>query len=172
MCLNQSSSQHVESSSPFVDSPMTVLNQPNPKSHGLKLGCLGCAGMLAIIIGLGSLWLLAPNWVENHNPFMQQHMIDVAWEWGNFAPIPPEATDLQIMTSGSSFSRTFKGSFSAERSILEKWIQDSPGLNLDEGTRLESGKFRYTISPNGGAGFGSVDLDPQGNMIYFTVSWS
>ena len=151
---------------------MTALNKLNANSRGLKLGCLGCAGMLTMVIGLGSIWLIAPNWVDNHNPFMRQHMIDVAWEWGNFAPIPSEATDLQITTSGSSLSRTFSGSFSAEHPILEQWIQDSPSLNFDQGTRLESGAIRYTISPSGGAGFGTVDLDPKENMIYFTVSWS
>ncbi|MBX2863649.1 MAG: hypothetical protein KTR27_08840 [Leptolyngbyaceae cyanobacterium MAG.088] len=80
--------------------------------------------------------------------------------------------DFQIKTSGSSFSRTFSGSFSAERSILEKWLQDSPGLNFNQGTRFKSGIIRYTISPSDGAGFGTVDFDPKENMIYFTISWS
>ncbi len=151
---------------------MTALNKLKANNRGLKLGCVGCAGTLAMVIGVGSLWLIAPNWLDNHNPFMQQTMIDVAWQWGNFAPIPPSAKDFRIMTSGSSFSRTFSGSFTAEHSILEAWIQDSPGLNFDQGTRLESGEIRYTISPSNQAVFGTVDLDPKENIIYFTVSWS
>ncbi|MEM7795963.1 MAG: hypothetical protein AAF579_16110 [Cyanobacteria bacterium P01_C01_bin.118] len=54
----------------------------------------------------------------------------------------------------------------------KRWLQDSSGLNFDQGTQLESGTIRYTISPNDGAGFGTVDFDPKENMIYFTISWS
>lgn len=151
---------------------MTALKKMNASGRGLQLGCLGCAGMLTIVLGFGGALLIAPNWVDNHNPFMQQHMIDVAWAWGNFAPIPAAAGDLQIMTSGHALSRTFSGSFTAERSVLEQWIQDSPGLNSEQGVRLESGAIRYSISPNTGSSFGTVDLDPEKNIIYFTVSWS
>ncbi|MEM9806287.1 MAG: hypothetical protein AAF959_13490 [Cyanobacteria bacterium P01_D01_bin.56] len=135
-----------------------------------QLKLLGCVGAVAVVLGLSSLWLLAPNWMDNRNPLMQEHMAEVAWQWGNFAPIPPSAQGFQIVTSGSSFSRTFSGSFAAEQAVLERWIQDSPGLNFDEGAQLESGHIRYTIETKNG--FGSVELDPTNNIIYFQVSWS
>ncbi|MEO0868977.1 MAG: hypothetical protein AAFY17_11125 [Cyanobacteria bacterium J06642_11] len=145
-----------------------------PASVPLKptqFGPLGCISLAVLtIVGAGGLWLLSPNWIDNHNPMMQPHMTEVAWEWGQFAPLPPSAQEFEIMTSGSSFSRTFKGSFRAEQVILENWIQDSPGLNFDEGVQLESGHIRYTIETRNG--FGTVDLDPATDVVYFEVSWS
>lgn len=52
---------------------MTAVNKLNINGRRLKLGC---ACMLAM--GLGSLLLVRPNWIDNHNPFMQQPMIEVA----------------------------------------------------------------------------------------------
>ena len=121
------------------------------------------------MLGFGGLWLVAPNWVDNRNPLMKEHMAEVAWQWGRFAPIPPSAQEFKIRTSGSTFSRSFSGSFMAERAVLEKWIQDSPGLNFDQGVQLDSGTIRYTIDTE--TGFGSVDLDPKTNVVTFEVSW-
>ncbi|MEM6253095.1 MAG: hypothetical protein AAF821_09245 [Cyanobacteria bacterium P01_D01_bin.156] len=141
------------------------------QNHRTHLRELGCIGIVAVtMLGIGSLWLLAPNWVDNRNPVMQPHMTEVAWDWGQFAPLPPSAEDFQIMTSGSSFSRTFSGSFKAEQVVLERWIQDSPGLNFDQGVQLESGHIRYAIEARNG--FGSVELDTLDKIIYFQVSWS
>lgn len=126
--------------------------------------------MAVAIVGFGSLWMLSPNWIDNNNPMMQPHMAEVAWTWGQFAPLPPAAKNFQIMTAGSSFTRSFSGSFTAEQAVLERWIQDSSGLNFDEGVQLESGHIRYTIDTRDGSG--SVDLDPANHVVYFQVAWN
>ncbi len=144
-----------------------------PRSLGGKLGCLGCFGIaglsLVVCIFLTGVATF-PLWLPG--PILQQHKTDVAWEWGQFAPLPESAANFHIDTSGSPFTRTFSGSFSADRKILEQWIKDSPGLEFENGEKLGSGKIKYVITPGGGAGFGYVEFDSTAKIIIFTISWS
>ncbi|MFK5921708.1 MAG: hypothetical protein QM496_05970 [Verrucomicrobiota bacterium] len=149
-----------------------------PKSWSKRFACLGCIGALSmsgVVLAFGIFligWTYTPNWVANVNPFKEEAMVDAAWEWGQFAPLPVSARNFRIETSGSPFTRTFSGSFSADQEILKNWIIESPGIKFEEGKKLDSGRVKYSIIPGGGASFGSIELDKSVGILYFTISWS
>ena len=138
-----------------------------------SLGCL--SGLL--VIGLVALGIgLAPNWVNNLNPLQKPHMKEVAW--GQFAPLPENAKDFWIETSGGPFTRTFDGSFSAPKEEVEQWIDDSRGLDRARETKSEldsesgTGETEIRIEPGGGAQGGDVRISRDRTKVFFHVWWS
>ena len=144
-----------------------------------KLGIL----IVSAVCLLGSLisfvvfyFSLSSNARDNQDPAKQQEMMTIILEWGRFAPFPVNATNVSIKTEGSSFTRSFRASFTASKQEILAWIKDSPGINeaVSEAVSQESSdnKVKYIISPSNGANSAEVTIDFTLNKVDIYVSAS
>ena len=147
--------------------------RPLPKSGVERVGCLVLLSILAAFCLLVVCFLIDDNFFYNWNPYEKERMVRVSQSWGRFANFPPESVNFKIRTEGGFFSRSYEGSFQADIDILERWIEESEGLDATNFTREAGSGFEvFEVAPGGGAGFGTVKLDRENEIIYFSVSWS
>ena len=91
--------------------------------------------------------------------------------WSRLADLPKEKTNFKITPSGSSFTRTYKGSFKLPQDILDKWIEASPGLQDAEKEKISPNIIKYRIKPFK-AMYAAVTIDKNKNLITFLTIWS
>ncbi len=92
-----------------------------------------------------------------------------AAEWTRTAPVPAEATDVSVESSGGTFSRQVTLRFTASDEVVARWVADSPAL---AGSGLWEGKRQ--VEPGGGAALASVTMSaaPTGRTVTLSASWS
>ena len=101
-----------------------------------------------------------------------QEMIETTLEWGRLAPFPENLQKLEIVALGNAFTREFRAWIKFnDKESLEKWIQDSPGLQ-DAVKEERSGIIHYDIKPGGGAAHAEADIDMETKSVQIDVYWS
>ncbi|MEI6862007.1 MAG: hypothetical protein WCL04_07120 [Verrucomicrobiota bacterium] len=115
------------------------------------------------------------NEQDNRNPEKLKEMVTITLEWGRLAPFPAAAKNFKIHTEGSTFTRTFKGSFDASKEVITAWLAASPGVRegeLKEHFPEESTTY-YLLKPQPNvAGGCSIVVSADGTQIEFAVRWS
>lgn len=147
-------------------------NMMKNKTKSLKF-LIAAVGVI-FFIGLtafAGLFLVPSNSRDNQNPAKQEEMMALVLEWGRLAPIPASATHLLIETEGSSFTRSFRVSFTAPKEDIQAWMKDSPGFNEATSEELSDNKVWYDIAPGGGANSAEVTIDYYLNKVEIYVSW-
>ncbi|MFA5164759.1 MAG: hypothetical protein WC481_04275 [Candidatus Omnitrophota bacterium] len=141
----------------------------------LKITLWGVGALICtVILLLGAflyLWT-TQNERDNRNPAKQTEMKQATLEWARLAPFPKEATNFNIKTEGSMFTRSFRGSFSAPKNVIESWIQKSPGFKDAKIEKIDEGIQKYIITPGGGANWAEVTINYLENKVDFYVCWS
>jgi hypothetical protein len=127
--------------------------------------------LLFACIAFAGLFLASSNSRDNQDPAKQKEMMALLLEWGRLAPFPASATNISIKTEGSSFTRSFRASFTAPKQDIEAWIKASPGLNQTTPDGLAGNKVHYVIVPGGGANKAEVTIDSASNQVEIYVSW-
>ena len=142
------------------------------KTKMLRLG-IALAGAMLFIASLAFVGLFfgSSNLRENQDPAKQKEMLALVLEWGRLSPFPASATNISVITEGSSFSRSFRASFTAPKQGIESWIKNSPGLNETTPEKLSDNKVQYVIAPGGGANRAEVTIDYGLNQVEIYVSW-
>jgi len=142
-----------------------------------KIFAIGCGSLALLLLMVCALIVFPPDW----------HKFDAALDMGGLASLPEQASDCQIETSGSMFTRSFNFTFSAPNEEIKKWFQNSPGLSgivpsvpsniwgAQHGptwypaTIGSLSYYRYTL-PNGG--YGEILVDEENGKVFAYVSWS
>jgi len=142
------------------------------KTKILRLG-IALVGVILFIASLAFVGLFfgSSNSRDNQDPAKQKEMMALVLEWGRLSPFPASATNISVMTEGSSFTRSFRASFTAPKQDIESWIKDSPGLNETTPEELSGNKVQYVIAPSGGANRAEVTIDYGLNQVEIYVSW-
>jgi hypothetical protein len=132
--------------------------------------------MVCLLVGLISFVIfyfsLPSNARDNQNAARQKEMMILVLEWGRLAPFPASATNISIQTEGSSFTRSFRASFSAPKQDIQTWMKASPGINQATLVELSDNKVKYIIAPSGGANSAEVTIDFTLNKVDIYVSSS
>jgi hypothetical protein len=90
------------------------------------------------------------NEKDNRDVSKQEQMLKILLDWGRLAPIPADAKDFTIYTTGSSMSRQFHAHFLLNKVEMDKWISISPGLHYASKQELTNNVKKYIIFPPGG----------------------
>ena len=128
---------------------------------------------LALVLVVGSLVVEVGAYFANIMlPWHRQGAIDAACSWGGLAPLPESATDLEVLTGGGAFTRTFHITFAAPEAAIEEWVKQSPRLRqarpVTTGTR-----DRYEVRPGEhGAAGGWVEVDRAAHRVVIEIMWS
>jgi hypothetical protein len=141
------------------------------KSLKFFLAIVGTAFLVGFI-SLAGWFSASPNSSDNQDPAKLKEMMALVLEWGQLAPFPASAINVEIATEGSSFTRSFRASFIAPKQDIQSWIKASPGLNETTPETLYDNKVKYIIAPGGGASSAEVTIDYALNKVEIYVSWS
>ncbi len=96
-------------------------------------------------------------------------------EWGRLAPFPESASDLDVVTEGSMFTRAFRVTFQAPLDDIEQWIESSPGLEESTVEMIHTGTSKYVIEPGEGAAYAEVVITVLGDgmgLVEIYAYWS
>src|SRR4051812_36160977 len=78
--------------------------------------CVIAAGLL-LLVGAVVAW---ERWEKNS-------AIEAALDWTRMSPIPAAATNTEVVTKGSMFTREFVVTFQLPQKQLQQWLAGSPG---------------------------------------------
>lgn len=153
-----------------------AITKNNEMKKWIKI-TLWSSGSIITLLLIGFLILIWPflpiqNSLDNRNPARKAEMTEITLKWGRLAPFPENVENFTIYTTGSPFTRTFKGSFTATEDIIKSWIAQSPGLQDAKIESISETKKKYIITPGGGANYAEVVIDYEIGKIEFRVSWS
>ena len=137
----------------------------NWKLYAIGLGCLAFLVLACVAHDALILAYMA------HDPYDRQEKIQTTLEWGRLAPFPDEISNFEIQTEGSTFTRGFRSSFKCPKDVLDKWIQESPGLKEAQ-VEMRGSIKRYEIHPGAGAGGARMDVNPKTDDVEVYVYWS
>lgn len=101
----------------------------------------------------------------------EKSAIETALLWSRMAPLPAEITELQVETTGSSFSREFTISFRANKEVIQKWIDASDGPQ-DAQVAFDDELTIYQIVPGEGAQFAELTVDWTTLIVKLNTYWS
>jgi hypothetical protein len=73
--------------------------------------------------------------------------ITTARQWARLDPLPAGATDVQVQSTGGTFTRGFVITFDAEPGEIEGWLRSSPGI-ADAVVEVTDGSQHYAIKPH------------------------
>lgn len=128
--------------------------------------------LFLLSIAAVAFYFLFSNAIDNRNSKRQAEMMALILEWGRLAPFPDSASDISVQTEGNSFTRSFRASFVAPNSDIEKWVLASPGLIESNRQELSSNRLKYIVVPGGGANQAEVIIDFGVNKVDIYVSGS
>jgi hypothetical protein len=132
------------------------------------------AGLLAAfaVLSVGLIALFMPsNAQDAADPSKRLEMVRITLEWGRLAPFPVTATDFDIKTEGSAFTRSFRGSFTDAPERVEAWIAASSGVNRADCTQTTEGE-KCLLRTAKGVSYGEVVVSPNKCRVTFYVAWS
>jgi hypothetical protein len=115
--------------------------------------------------------IFVSNATDNQNDQKKEEMLDLTLEWGRLAPLPDSAEQFEISTEGSSFTRSFRSSFYADKNDLDGWVKSSPGLQ-DAQIETTGNTKEYIIDPGGGAAYAEATIDFEKCFVEIYVYWS
>ncbi len=101
--------------------------------------------------------------------------IKAAREWGRLAPFPESASDLDVVTKGSMFTRAFRVTFQAPSDDVEQWKENSPGLRECAAEMIDASTKKCVIDPGEGAAYAEVVITMLGDemsLVQVYVYWS
>jgi len=116
-----------------------------------------------IIVSLVSGYLFINN--SNRNS-----ALNTTLKWARLSSFPKCAKDLELVSSGSMFTREFVVEFTCPKSALKKWIDNSPGL-LDAVQKKKGDIIIYSIKPGAGAQFAELTVNWQTNHVIVKTYW-
>jgi hypothetical protein len=129
-------------------------------------------GSVAFILYAAGVFLAPTSAPDNANPSKQAEMVDISRRWGQLAPFPNSARGFSIHTEGNAFTRTFRGSFSAESPTVNKWLEDSRGVTQGQKEVQPDHSTKYILKTAEDASYGEVIISPDRTHVSFRVSWS
>jgi len=122
------------------------------------------AGVLALVV--------SAIFFASNRPLNRGSAIATAREWARIAEIPTTATDLNIATAGSAFSREFSIRFRDSPANIRAWLSASPGPASTSPTLDSSDWAIYHYSAGGGAQFAEIRVSPAGDQVVIRTYWS
>lgn len=123
--------------------------------------------LLVILLVGSSVWL--PGHLASRR---DESAIACVREWARLAPLPATARDVQIVTKGGMFSRTFWVTFRDQKSVIEEWLRASPGTRHITLKNPQPKARHFKLDPGGGAQRAEIDVDPGGERVSIYVCWS
>jgi hypothetical protein len=141
---------------------------PKPKKRRWIIGlCFGLL-LIGVVAMIGGGWLVfSPN-----SPINQSAAIEATEKWARLAPLPATKTNLDILTRGSAFSRTFEVSFRDKPKNIRSWLSTCPGPNSVSPTIDSSGWSVYSYPGGDGAVSGEVRVSPAFDKVKIIATWS
>ena len=132
------------------------------------------ATIIAIVVAVfqGTCSFISSAPPERTTEQLQDEMIGATLEWARLKKFPKEAEDFIIMSKGGMFTRSFYGSFTLEKILLEEWIKESAGLQDAKTTSLDADRIEYSIKPGGGASSAEVIINEKTGKVEFKAIWS
>lgn len=112
------------------------------------------------------------NVAANNDPEARKKMAITSCEWGRLAEFPLTKRDYIIKTEGSSFTRSFRGSFSDTPERIQKWLLGSPGVQEGRSEVMPDKSIQYDLKMGGGALFGEVIVSEDMKDVSFYIVWS
>ncbi|WP_305032691.1 hypothetical protein [Hymenobacter convexus] len=137
--------------------------------------------LIALILSVG---------YYKYHQWHQNEAIRAALEYGRLAPLPDSATDVQVDTEGSMFSRTFWLCFKTNRTTIDKWVAKSSSLSKQPSVELSTADFpvidapswfspqiitrgkKFDIPSNEDELYGTVWIDYASGTVYIKTSHS
>ncbi|WP_193213206.1 hypothetical protein [Luteolibacter marinus] len=102
----------------------------------------------------------------------RESMMETAQEWARFKDLPPTASNIEIRTKGSSFTREFTIRFRDSPAHIKSWIATSPGPASVVPVVDHEGWATYTYPAGSGAEFAEVKISPSGDAVHIRTYWS
>ncbi len=124
--------------------------------------------LIALIFSLVFITIVGTIYIQKNNRESAIHAIS---EWARLSSFPNEVKELKISTEGSAFTRAFRVSFNAEKTIIEKWLAKCPGIK-DAKIDSEENVTKYIIKPGGGAQYAEVKIYWKNNIVEIYTFWS
>lgn len=105
-------------------------------------------------------------------PWHRQNAIETTCQWGGLVPLPESATDIEVTTNDSMFTRGFRITFTASDSAIDDWAKKS--LRLGQALPKTTGAVdHYEIYPGEvGSNGGWVEIDRAAHRVKIQMSWS
>lgn len=119
---------------------------------------------VALVVGFGVLCALAML------PPTETEIVEVAWEWGNLAPLPTSATIIDAEAKGTMFTRHFVIRFTAPSDDIETWLAASPGPSSVDPESYAGGMREYMY--HGAQGACCARITVEGDTVEVYASWS
>lgn len=94
-----------------------------------------------------------------------------ALDWARLAPLPHNATNVEVQVLGGMFTRTFKVTFTSSASERDTWLERSPGISDAERT-VVGDSTHYEILPGAGAVRTYVRVDENVGSVIIFAQWS
>ena len=129
-----------------------------------------CVVSLAVVACF-ALFVYLFTW-ERRSPEDYQTAVKRTLEWGRLSPFPPSAQQLAVKIEGGLFTRSFRVSFTAPPTDIERWLQASPGTRETSPTTPSPGIRHFQIEPGGGANRAEVRVEDTTHQVSIYVSWS
>lgn len=98
--------------------------------------------------------------------------IEISREWARLDPLPASATQVDVNTEGSMFSREFIVTFTAPQADIEAWLATSPGTAAVTPDMKNKSVRVYHVQPGGGAQFAEVKVDERTHTVTINTYWS
>lgn len=115
------------------------------------------------LVGLG-IWCAIRQWDK-------RSALHATLDWARLAPLPDNATRVEIETLGGMFTRAFKVTFYSQPTDIEEWLRSSPGI-ADANKTMVSDGIQYEISPGGGAIRAYVRVTEGASKAFIYAQWS
>lgn len=124
--------------------------------------------LLAILFCAISGWLI----VDPDSPLNRASAIRAAQDWACLDDLPKTATDIEIATTGSAFTREFTISFKDTPANISTWIAASPGPASANPSTNPLGWHVYEYPACDDAVFAEVRVSPTGDQVVIHTYWS
>lgn len=92
--------------------------------------------------------------------------------WARVAPVKSCGSKPVVETAGGAFTREFFVEITCEKEALQKWLNNSPGLQDARVTEKTTNSNVYSITPGGGASFAEVEIDWNTSTVKLRAYWS
>lgn len=106
-------------------------------------------------------------------PWNRAEAIGSALQWSAMADLPHSASDVEVFTRGSAFSRSFELTFTCSKSEITEWLINSDGVlySQNEPSIMKVQRFIIDVSMVNSNG-GWVEVDWIRGKVRLYVEWS
>jgi hypothetical protein len=139
----------------------------------MRVTIIVIGSILLILFLSGAFYLFGPtNEIDNAFGLHRSSMIECTLKWGQLAPFPKGISNFTIKTEGSSFSRTFTGSFSAQPNVIDAWLKQSPGVRDGQTETQPNASTKCVLKTGEGAAYGEITISADHTSVSFKVECS